>query len=114
MPKKRPPSHRARATFASDLKGDAELATTLMGRQLRLAISIAAWFLLLILGMPLLNAFWPSAMQKRVIGFPASWLLVGVLAYPVTWALAWYFVVRSEWLEVDDARLVRERRSHRE
>ncbi len=112
MPKKHRPAHPRHHDLSGDLPGDAELTATLMRRQLRVANGIAALFLLLILGLPLLNALWPRAMQARVIGFPLTWLILGVLLYPVTWALAAWFVRASERLEADDARLVRRGRSH--
>lgn len=83
------------------------LAGVLMRRQARLAMTVAAGFLLLMFGLPLANTLWPEAMQRRVAGFPFSWLLLGVLMYPLTWVLAATFVRRSEALEADDARLAR-------
>src|SRR5262245_63958084 len=109
MPKKsrlRPSQPHA---LPPELPGDAQLAGLLMGRQARLSAAVAAAFLLLLLALPLLNAWWPAAMQRRVIGFPLSWLLIGVLSYPLTWLLAGYFVRRSEALEAGDVRLARER-----
>ena len=96
--------------FARELPGDAELATALMTRQARLAIGVAATFMLLMLGLPVANVLWPDAMQTRVLGFPLSWLLLGIALYPVTWALAAHYVRSAEQLEADDARLVQERR----
>ena len=51
----------------------------LMKRQLRLSVSCASAFLLLLLGLPLLNYFAPELMARRVGGFTLSWLVLGVL-----------------------------------
>jgi uncharacterized membrane protein (DUF485 family) len=98
---------------AADLPGDAALVTALMGRQARLAIAIASGFLVLMFGLPLLNALWPQGMQARILGFPFSWLLLGVLLYPVTWLLAAGYVRYAERLEAQDVALVQGRRRRR-
>jgi uncharacterized membrane protein (DUF485 family) len=89
---------------------DAELAGMLMRRQAGLSIRVAAVFLVLILGLPLLTRFKPEWTQQPVLGFPISWFLLGILFYPITWALSAYFVRASEQLEAEDADLVRKER----
>ena len=103
-------SESRRPRFPAELPGDAQLAGLLMRRQARVAVGIAALFLLLLVTLPLLNSYWPAGMQARVLGFPLSWLLLGVLSYPLTWVLAGYFVRRSKALEAEDAGLVREQK----
>ena len=73
--------------------------TGLMKRQLKLSISCAAAFLLLLFGLPLLNYLAPELMAKRVGGFTLSWLLLGVLFFPYVWIIAKWFIVRSIALE---------------
>jgi hypothetical protein len=48
-------------------------------------------------------------MSTRVFGFTLSWLILAVLFYPVTWALAWAFVKRTEAIEHEQAAEARER-----
>jgi uncharacterized membrane protein (DUF485 family) len=75
----------------------------LMRRQLRLSISCAATFLVALLGLPLLNYFAPELMAKRVAGFTLSWLLLGVLFFPLVWVISFYFIRRSIALEEGEA-----------
>jgi uncharacterized membrane protein (DUF485 family) len=77
----------------------------LMKRQLKLSISCASAFLLLLLGLPLLNFFAPEMMATRVGGFTLSWLLLGVLFFPYVWIIARMFITRSMALEAAEVRL---------
>ena len=70
-----------------------------MRRQLRLSIACAATFLVALLGLPLANYFFPELMAWRVLGFTLSWLILGVLFFPLVWAIAWVFIRRSIALE---------------
>ena len=79
----------------------------LMRRQLRLSISCAATFLVALLGLPLLNYFAPELMAKRVAGFTLTWLLLGVLFFPLVWVISFYFIRRSIALEEAEAARVR-------
>lgn len=72
---------------------------SLMRRQLKLSILCAAAFLIALLGLPLLNYFFPEAMAKRVFGFTLTWLVLGVLFFPFVWVIAWVFIKRSISLE---------------
>ncbi len=75
-----------------------------MRRQLKLSISCAAAFLVLLFGMPLLNYFAPEFMAQRVGGFTLSWLMLGVLFFPYVWIIARVFITRSMALEDDEVR----------
>lgn len=75
----------------------------LMRRQLRLSITCATTFLIALLGLPLLNYFAPELMAKRVAGFTFTWLLLGVLFFPLVWVIAFYFIKRSIALEEEEA-----------
>ncbi len=77
----------------------------LMKRQLRLSVACASAFLLLLLGLPLMNYFAPELMATRVGGFTLSWLVLGVLFFPYVWIIARLFITRSMALEADEVRL---------
>src|SRR2546425_3866840 len=81
-----------------DIHSD-EFLHGLMRRQLRLSIICAATFLVALLGLPLANYFFPEWMARRVFGFTRSWFMLGVLFFPLVWAIAWVFIKRSIALE---------------
>ena len=71
----------------------------LMRRQLRLSIACAVTFLIALLGLPLLNYFFPEAMATRVFGFTLTWFILGVLFFPFVWGISYLFIKRSIALE---------------
>jgi len=73
-----------------------------MRRQLQLSIACAAAFLVVLLGLPLANYFYPALMATRVAGFTLSWLLLGILFFPAVWVISWIFIRRSIALEEDE------------
>ena len=79
---------------------------TLMRRQLRLSIACAAAFLIALLGLPLLNYFFPEFMATRVLGFTLTWFVLGVLFFPFVWLIAWVFIRRSIALEESEVKEV--------
>jgi uncharacterized membrane protein (DUF485 family) len=79
----------------------------LMRRQLQLSVAAASTFLLALLGMPLLNYFAPELMASRIGGFPATWLILGVLFFPFVWVIAWVFIRKSIALEESEVEEVR-------
>jgi uncharacterized membrane protein (DUF485 family) len=91
-----------------DIHSDAFLHR-LMRRQLRLSIACAATFLIALLGLPLANYFFPELMARRVFGFTFTWFVLGVLFFPLVWAIGWVFIRRSIALEEDEVREVAER-----
>lgn len=72
---------------------------SLMARQLKLSIACAATFLIALLGLPLLNYFFPEFMATRIAGFTLTWLLLGVLFFPFVWVISYVFIKRSIALE---------------
>ena len=74
----------------------------LMTRQLKLSISCAGAFLVLLFGLPLLNFFAPTFMAQRVGGFTLTWLILGVLFFPYVWIIARVFITRSMALEEEE------------
>jgi uncharacterized membrane protein (DUF485 family) len=75
----------------------------LMRRQLRLSIVCAATFLIALIGLPLLNYFAADLMSKRIAGFTFTWLVLGVLFFPLVWIIAFNFIKRSIALEDAEA-----------
>ena len=71
----------------------------LIRRQLRLSSICAAIFLLCLLVLPLANYFFPGFMARRIFGFTFTWLILGVLFFPLVWAIAWIFIKCSMALE---------------
>ena len=82
----------------SDIHSEAFLRQ-LMRRQLRLSIACAGTFLVALLGLPLLNYFYPELMATRVFGFTLTWFILGVLFFPFVWLISWVFIKRSIALE---------------
>ena len=76
-----------------------EFLRSLMRKQLRLSVTCAATFLVALLGLPLLNYFFPELMAARVFGFTLTWFLLGVLFFPLVWLISWLFIRRSIALE---------------
>ena len=87
-----PPDH-------TDFIHSEEFLRGLMKRQLRLSISCASAFLLLLFGLPVMNYLAPTFMAQRVGGFTLTWLVLGVLFFPYVWIIAKWFIVRSIALE---------------
>jgi uncharacterized membrane protein (DUF485 family) len=89
-----------------DIHSEAFLRRLMKG-QLRLSISCAAAFLVALLGLPLANYFFPELMAKRIFGFTLSWFILGVLFFPLVWAIAWFFIRRSIALEEEEVQSVK-------
>ena len=87
---------------------------SLMRRQLKLSIACAGAFLIALLGMPLINYFFPEAMAVRVFGFTLTWLVLGVLFFPFVWVIAWVFIRRSIALEEEEVAEVQRRKGAKE
>ena len=79
---------------------------SLMRRQLKLSITCAATFLVALLGLPLLNYFFPEMMARRVFGFTLTWFLLGVAFFPLVWIISWVFIKRSMALEQEEVKQV--------
>ena len=88
-----------------------EFLHRLMRRQLRLSIACAATLLVALFGLPLLNYFLPDLMATRVFGFTLTWFILGVLFFPLVWAIAWVFMRRSIALEDAEAAEVAAKKS---
>jgi uncharacterized membrane protein (DUF485 family) len=75
---------------------------SLMRKQLRLSILSASAFLVVLLGLPLANYFWPELMAIRILGFTVTWLILGIGFFPAVWVIAWLFIKRSKALEQEE------------
>lgn len=82
-----------------------EFLRTLMRRQLKLSITCALAFLVVLLGLPMANYLFPDLMATRVFGFTLSWLLLGVLFFPAVWFISAYFIRSSLRMEAEEADL---------
>jgi hypothetical protein len=60
--------------------------------QLRLALVVAAGFLLILGAFPLLLAAVPGLAETRVAGIPFDWLLLGAGIYPLIGLSAWLYI----------------------
>lgn len=96
----------------SDFIHSEEFLHGLMKRQLKLSISCAAAFLVLLIGLPLVNYLAPELMATRVGGFTLCWLVLGILFFPYVWIIAKWFITRSIALENDEVRLAAEGNKH--
>jgi uncharacterized membrane protein (DUF485 family) len=83
---------------------------SLKRRQLQLSVACAAAFLIVLLGLPLANYYAPELMATRVGGFTLSWLILGVVFFPIVWVISYVFIKRSIWLESDEVRQVEKER----
>jgi len=83
-----------------------EFLHSLMRKQLKLSIVCALAFLLVLLGLPLANYFWPEVMATRIFGFTLSWFLLGIGFFPAVWCISFYFIRRSIALEEEEVREV--------
>ncbi len=93
----------ATVTMADDDAARAALAGAMMRRQAALSIRVAAIFLILIFGLPLVNWLLPQIAHAPVGGFTLTWLLLGILFYPITWLLSAYFIRESDRIEAQIA-----------
>ena len=84
-----------------------KLSRQLMGRQAALSIRVAAVFMVIVLGVPLFNYFAPEIAATPVAGFTLTWLILGLLFFPITWGLSFYFVNKSDKIEAECAELLR-------
>ena len=88
-----------------DQQKAAELSRRMMKKQLRLSLSVAFVFVIVLVGLPLVNLYMPELAKTRVAGFTLTWLILGVLFFPLTWVLSTWFVKGTEKI---DAQIVAE------
>jgi len=84
-----------------------EFLRLLMRKQLKLSITCALAFLVVLLGLPIANYFAPELMAKRIFGFTLTWFLLGIGFFPAVWVISFYFIRKSIALEEDEVRSVK-------
>jgi len=77
------------------------LVQGLIRAQLSVALRLSAVVAVLLGGLPLLFAVAPSLSDVEVLGVRLPWLLLGVLAYPFLFTVAWVHVRQAERNEQD-------------
>ncbi|MEP6755562.1 MAG: DUF485 domain-containing protein [Chthonomonadales bacterium] len=77
-----------------------------MGKQATLSVSVAVVFLIALLGLPLFNYYNPERAAMPVFGITLTWLILGLLFYPITWVLSFFFVHQSDKIEAECLKLV--------
>lgn len=82
-----------------DQQKAAELTRRMIKKQLKLSLSVAAVFIAVLVGLPLVNLYLPDLAKTNVGGFSLTWLILGVLFYPLTWVLSIWFVKSTERLD---------------
>jgi uncharacterized membrane protein (DUF485 family) len=70
-----------------------------MRLQAALSLRISSIFVLLLIGLPLVNQYLPDLARARVGAFTFSWLFLGVLFFPITWLLSATFIRESNAIE---------------
>jgi uncharacterized membrane protein (DUF485 family) len=85
----------------TDMHSEAFLHS-LMRKQLRLSIACAAAFLVVLLGLPVANYFFPELMARRVFGFTITWFALGIGFFPAVWCISFFFIRRSIALEEEE------------
>jgi uncharacterized membrane protein (DUF485 family) len=79
------------------------LATKLMRQQAALSLKVALIFVALLVLLPLFNLYFPEVANQNVGGFTLTWLILGILFFPITWLLSQYFVKQSDKIESEEA-----------
>lgn len=79
----------------------------LMRAQFRLAAIIILCGVIGLGGLPMLFWLVPETRDLRILNWPVAWLLVGGAVYPITVAVAAYYVRRATRIEADFTELVK-------
>ena len=85
--------------------GDA-LVRGLMRAQLGLALRLGGSLLVVVVAIPLLAVLFPSVAETTVLGIRITWLVLGLLAYPVLYLTGLLYVRLAEHAERDFMSLV--------
>ena len=78
----------------------------LVRAQLGLALSLAAVVILLLGSLPIAFALFPELADVSVLGLRLPWLLLGVLAYPLLYAVGRLHVRQAERIEDDFSKAI--------
>lgn len=87
-------------TASSEIDAQTELGeiymTSLLRTQLRLALLVLFFVLVLLAGLPLWFELAPSLADLNVAGMPLPWVLLALGVYPFLLVLGWVYVRRAE------------------
>ena len=107
-----PPRRQGRRLRTGDIDEETRLGGVYLGSLLReqmwLALRIVALLIAAIGSLPLVFHLLPGLTDVDVFGMPLSWLLLGVVVYPVMVLLGWRYVRSAERNERDFADLLSE------
>lgn len=84
------------------------LLSSLRRSQLRLAISIAAVFVVTVAAIPLVYGLVPRSHEVLVLGVPAIWLTLGLGVFPLIIGLGYIHVRATERYEQQFADLIKD------
>jgi hypothetical protein len=105
-----PPRRQGPRPRTGDIDEETRLGGVYLGSLLReqlwLAIRISALLALGVGSLPLLFHVFPGLSDVSVLGMPLSWLLLGIVVYPVLVLLGWRYVRSAERNESDFAELL--------
>ena len=105
-----PPRRQGPRPRTGDIDEETRLGGVYLGSLLReqlwLAIRISALLALGVGSLPLLFHVFPGLSDVSVLGMPLSWLLLGIVVYPVLVLLGWHYVRSAERNESDFAELL--------
>jgi hypothetical protein len=107
-----PPRRQGRRLRTGDIDEETRLGGVYLGSLLReqmwLALRIVAVLTVTIGSLPLVFHLVPGLTDVDLLGMPLSWLLLGIVVYPVLVLLGWRYVHRAERNERDFADLMSE------
>jgi nucleoside permease NupC len=107
-----PTRRRTAATRTREIDAGTRVGAIYMGsllrEQLRLALRVIATLFATVGSLPLLFHLFPGLAGVHVLGVPLSWLLLGVLVYPLLLVLGWRYIRRAEDNERDFTDLIQE------
>jgi len=105
-----PPRRQGPRPRTGDIDEETRLGGVYLGSLLReqlwLAIRISGLLALGVGSLPLLFHVFPGLSDVSVLGMPLSWLLLGIVVYPVLVLLGWHYVRSAERNESDFAELL--------
>lgn len=83
------------AERAGHRRPSAKVVRRLMRVQLRLAVSLMAWFFGLVVAVNVAFYFSPVLADTRIMGVPLEWLFPSVCVIPLLMFLGWFYVRRA-------------------
>lgn len=110
---RRTPGGEHPPTVREEIAGESRLGaayvSSLMRAQLRLSLGVLALGVMTLGALPLVFALVPTARSLSVLGLPVSWVLLGVVVYPLVVLVGHWYTRSSERLEAEFDELVSRR-----